>query len=768
MVGTEPIQIILSDRIYVRVPTSCIELFLELTREFEHKNPQRFMKEKLGLPVWDEPRTIVTWQRLEEPDGLFEVLAFPRGGMARVRAAFARTGIRYEMDDRRSDGADVPPFTHKRSLYVHQVAALDAIVEMENCLLRSPTGCISGGAVVELNRAGKSFKCSLAHLVHMHGGGESGGKIWDAEIPTRIRMRTSEGFIRLGTVVDAYPSGTKRTFLVTTSTGKRVRATLDHRFLGADGWITLGRLRVGDAVYVDGGTRGEGVALRQAKARYRVVNGLHAHPHAGRRGVRHDKGGWSIPFHRLVAEASINKMHVDAFIRRIRSGDVEGLTFLDPKTHHVHHEDEDPKNNDPENLIIMAPSAHHTAHGESGGWKKVTARAVLDEIVGIGEPLDEATFDVEVLEEDHNFLADGFVVHNSGKTTIAIAAIARTQVATLIIVPNRKLFDQWLVRVSEELGIKKSDIGQIRGGKFTLRPVTIGIQKSVANKAAEIAEEDYFGMVIADEVSLFAAKTFMAAIDPLPARYRIGVSADHRRKDRKEFLIHDNFGEVVMHIKHEDLIKSGHVLDVEVRIVPTEFRADWYGVAATSDEAGDYDRTRLLTEMQNDGTRNRLALKCARELLAQGHQVIALCEFREHCMTIDQALSGMGTRTGLLLGGNQDAIEFDRVAKGLANGTTQCGVGTYKSLTYGLDIPRLGCAVCVTPMAGNEQVFKQVRGRICRTSTGKSGAIMIYLWDRFVFPDHVANMARWNANTVVLHHGAWVPAKVWMKTNKVA
>ncbi len=496
MVGSEPIQIILSDRIYVRVPTSCVELFLELTREFEHKNPQRFMKEKLGLPVYDEPRVIVTWERIEEPDGKHEVLAFPRGGMKRVRAAFARAGMRYEMEDRRSDGVDVPPLTHRRSLYVHQAAALDVIIERENCLLRSPTG--------------------------------------------------------------------------------------------------------------------------------------------------------------------------------------------------------------------------------------------------------------------------------SGKTTIAIAAIARAQVAALIIVPNRKLFDLWLGRVSDELGIKKSDIGQIRGGKFSLRPVTVGIQKSVANKASEIAEEDYFGMIIADEVSLFAAKTFMAAVDPLPARYRIGVSDDHRRKDRKEFLIHDIFGEVAMHIKHEDLIVSGHVLDVEVRIVPTEFRADWYGAAKGSDDVCDYDRTRLLSEMQNDGARNRLVLKCSREMLAQGHQMIVLCEFREHCMTIDQALSGMGTKTGLLLGGNDDAMEFTRVAKGLADGSTQCGVGTYKSLTYGIDIPRLGCALCATPIAGNEQVFKQARGRICRTSTGKSGAIMIYLWDRFVFPDHVANIARWNANTVVLHNNSWVPAKTWMKTNKAA
>ncbi len=366
----------------------------------------------------------------------------------------------------------------------------------------------------------------------------------------------------------------------------------------------------------------------------------------------------------------------------------------------------------------------------------------------------------------------------SGKTTVILALAARAKVPMLVVVPNRVLFDQWITRVHDELGIPMSEIGKVRGKTFKLAPVTVGIQKSVAIHLTEEADRDYFGIVVADEVQLFAAKTFFACVDPFPARYRVGVSADHRRKDRKEFLIKDLFDDVVKHIKHEDLVASGHVLDVEVRVIPTDFRADWYGAVEEEDashETPNYDRDRLLREMAADGARNRLAIVAAREMLGEGEQVLVLVWNREHGMTIEQAISGMGSTTGLMFGGDDSIAEFKRTEAGIRDGRIKCGVGTYQAVGLGFDIPRLGCAVCAGPIAGNEQLFKQVRGRVCRTSTGKSGARLVYLWDRHVYPDHLANIARWNKRTVVrsewpaLGGGpVWVPAKEWIKNNRAA
>jgi len=735
----------------------------DLKREFEHDNPEWAKKRHLGLPTWNVPKTMVTWRA----EG--GVLSFPRGGMSRVTRILRECGVDADVYDARQYGVEVEMPEFRRVLYPFQADIVEKAIEREQCLIRAPTGCISGTAVVELNRAGKSFRCSLADLVEMHAGGTRGWRMWDPEIPTRIRMRTAEGFVRLGTVVDAYSSGVRKTYRVTTSSGKSVRATLDHRFLSEkDGWTTLGQLRVGDRVYVDGGERGEGAAVRKAKATYRLVNGLPRHPYAGRRGVRPDKGGWSVPFHRLVAEAGLNRMDVGHFVRCIKADLAKGLVFLNPATHHVHHEDEDPTNNDPRNLVIMSPSEHQTEHGKAGGWRRVTARTSLDEIVGIGEAEAEETYDVEVLEDDHNFLASGFVVHNSGKTSALLAIASAVRVPTLVVVHSQALLDQWRERAVSELGLRPSQVGIVQGKKFDLRPMTLTIQKSMAKVAAESQEvRDYFGCVIADEVHMFAAATFFQCIDPFPARYRIGASADHRRKDRREFLIHDLFGDVAADVSREELVESGHVLDVEIRVLPTEFAAPWYGVPVDREDARQLNFVRLVQEMAEDSARNWSAIRTIREEVAAGEQVLVMCHEREHCMKVGQMLVGYGIPSGYLLGGPESAKEFATSIAGLKSGALRVGVGTYKAIGTGIDIPRVGVAVAMTPIGGNQQNFGQVRGRVCRTAEGKTIARLYLLWDRCVYPSHLKNFVAWNTDVSVREEsGNWLPAKTYIRDDR--
>jgi len=352
----------------------------------------------------------------------------------------------------------------------------------------------------------------------------------------------------------------------------------------------------------------------------------------------------------------------------------------------------------------------------------------------------------------------------SGKTSVAMAMAARTGLRTLVIVPNRVLLEQWSERAQRELHLTRKQIGEVRGGTFRIGDITIGVAASVGKHASNPEFARQFGTVIADEVSLFAAKTFFSAIDPLPARYRIGVSADHKRKDKKEFLITDLFGDDPTTLHQKDLIASGHILDVTIKIVPTNFRADWYGLG---EEDREIDFARLIREMSEDRDRNRLIVEATREAARVG-QVVVFAHTREHVLNLEQVISGMGTSTGLLIGGDDYSKVFAHTIEGLRKGQIQVGVGTYKAIALGVDIPRLGYGIAATPIAANKQLLQQVRGRICRTATGKVSATLVYPWDRFVFPTHAENLARWNANTVILDPITknWIPAKDWVKQNK--
>ncbi len=354
----------------------------------------------------------------------------------------------------------------------------------------------------------------------------------------------------------------------------------------------------------------------------------------------------------------------------------------------------------------------------------------------------------------------------SGKTSVGFALAARLKLCTLVIVYNSGLFDQWVKRTAKELGIGPNDIGIIRGGKRKLRPLTIAMQQTLNARGVDPEMARYFGLVIVDEVHRAAARTMFEAVDPFPARFRVGISADHRRKDGKEFLTRDLFGEVSDDIKRAALIKSGHVLDVQVRVIPTDFEADWYGLTSEENPDLELDTGRLMQEMTDDHARNELILSVTLEE-AQDQQVLILSHRRDHCMLLDQRLVGLGVRTGFLIGGDDYRVEFRKSVQGVEAGTVRVGVGTFQAIGQGLDLPSVSVGVCATPIAANRQVFNQVRGRFCRTSAGKTTARLYYPWDRKVFgTKHLQNLVQWNADVVVRQEGTWVSAREYLQRTK--
>ena len=269
------------------------------------------------------------------------------------------------------------------------------------------------------------------------------------------------------------------TYELRTKSGRLIRATREHRFLTDVGWRRLQRLRVGDCVYVDGGL----VPQKRKVPRYLAVYGLQAHPHAAqhydRRPAR-QKTYWSVQKHRVVYEADLNGLEYEEYVERLRRGDVIDLQFINPTTHHVHHKNADARDNRLENLELVDRTEHLRQHGKDDGWRNVTARTVLDEIVNIERYGREETFDLCVDHSQHNFIADGFVVHNSGKTEVTAAMLAVLSGYTaLIVVPTKKLLRQTRNRIALRLGTIPEEIGVIGDGKFLPKEITVACLPSI-------------------------------------------------------------------------------------------------------------------------------------------------------------------------------------------------------------------------------------------------------------------------------------------------
>lgn len=309
-----------------------------------------------------------------------------------------------------------------RTPTLEQSQAIELFVTGSPLVIKAGAGCLSGSTIVHINRAGKGSPMTLAHVVAQLQGAATvtrqlngkevtqGARGWDLTIPTRVAF-AADSVVRLGLLTDAWCSGDQEVFDVSTVGGRTIRATAQHPFLTAHGWRYLRDLAPGLEVAVNTGRshRGSG---RKPSYRYRDTR---CHPHQTCRSAQRQRFG--VAEHRLVVEAGMNGLGLDEFLAILRRPAApDGLVFLDPEVH-VHHRDEDRANNARSNLAVMTEAEHLRHHAASGSAENVLWQVGIDTVAHVELAGVETTYDLAMADEPHNFVANGFVVHNTGKTT---------------------------------------------------------------------------------------------------------------------------------------------------------------------------------------------------------------------------------------------------------------------------------------------------------------------------------------------------------------
>ncbi len=341
----------------------------------------------------------------------------------------------------------------------------------------------------------------------------------------------------------------------------------------------------------------------------------------------------------------------------------------------------------------------------------------------------------------------------SGKTLIAQMLAARLGVCTLVLVQTRELYNQWRRRLVVELGLREDDIGTIQGKRAKIRPINVVLVQTMAKHVEQF--KDTFGAVIFDEVQRAAAKTFYPAVDGLRAKYRIGVSADERRKDGKDFLIYDVFGRVAADVDRKRLIADGFILDTEIRMVPTNFRAPWYEELTPAERQDPVHFNRLLEQITADRERNLTIAKIVVEQTRAGHLALVFSHRVEHCLSLRADIVADESRCGVVVGDPELRRESEETIAGLAAGSIVAAVGTYQSIGTGIDLPAVDRGIATTPIHTNRPFVGQVRGRLCRVdrrpNAKKRDSILFVMWDRAVHGlVPLRNYLRFNAGNVTV------------------
>jgi superfamily II DNA or RNA helicase len=124
----------------------------------------------------------------------------------------------------------------------------------------------------------------------------------------------------------------------------------------------------------------------------------------------------------------------------------------------------------------------------------------------------------------------------SGKTRVAIAAMARSRFRALCLVPTRVLMAQWIKNLSEVAG---KPIGEYGDGNRIEQPITVATFASAFRNMETLGNR--FDLLVVDEVHHFGSGAGDEALEMCIAPARLGLSAtlpeDETRRARLNALI---------------------------------------------------------------------------------------------------------------------------------------------------------------------------------------------------------------------------------------
>lgn len=659
--------------------------------------------------VWDGSVKLLDRKRSRIASGLLRLVA---GRAKEAGFAFEVKDVRtkpFWVVDNRWEPDAIP------WLRDYQREALGVVLGRGRGIVSMPTGCLSGDTEIGAYRAGRSFRIKIRDLERGQNG--RGLRPWTQDIQTKVRCREEDGFIRVRSMKGVYRSGIKTTFTVETKGGKKIRATADHRFLTVSGWERLGDLSPGMHVFVEK-SRGGGGKPKGKKNWYQLVAGLRAHPYVGRKGVKPGKGGWSVPKHRLVAEARLNGLSFEKFVGLVRRGRIADLKFLDPKVVSVHHRDENPRNNEGWNLDVMPKDEHHRVHGKQGGWQHVTASTFLDEIVSIERFGEEETFDIEMEADPRNFIANGIVVHNSGKTQVFSALGACVGIRWLVLVDTKDLMHQAADRFYQLTGERAGLAGD---GEWEPRRYTVATLQTLHKHMGDKGRVDQLlasaqGM-IADEVQVLSATEFRkVAVATVNAWWRVGFSATpFERSDEADYRAIEVLGPLIHDVMPGPLIAAGWLAEPRIWMVRHQHQK------MTGSFAEVYEAGVTLCEGRNALVRRIVADRdlCPRPSMLFFSKLA-------HGRALDRSLNPLGVRTVFVEGASSSRARDS--ARHQLRVRLRDVLVTSKVFNKGIDIPEVEGGV--NAAAGDSRIDAlQKVGRLMRVVEGKNRVVRYFDFD---------------------------------------
>jgi superfamily II DNA or RNA helicase len=167
----------------------------------------------------------------------------------------------------------------------------------------------------------------------------------------------------------------------------------------------------------------------------------------------------------------------------------------------------------------------------------------------------------------------------SGKTLLAILAVAHVRRPTLVVVPTIHLMHQWRAELSRHLSCP---VGLLGGGESDRQSLTVTTYDSAAFQTE--FHGNRFGFLVCDECHHLPGPSYQFIAAGSIAPFRLGLTATLERQDGGEQVCFELLGPLV-HSVPIDALEGRYLAPYDVRRIE---------VALTPDEQARYDAARAL------------------------------------------------------------------------------------------------------------------------------------------------------------------------------
>jgi len=245
----------------------------------------------------------------------------------------------------------------------------------------------------------------------LHSNTPVGGKYRQFGLPVVLSL--VDGKIKTDKIKDIWCNGVRNVYCIKTIEGYSVKATGNHRFLTSAGWIQLKNIHIGTKIslynekmvryYIKKGynkeRRGQGSTYKNPDGRPGFPKGKNNPGYIDGRGILWKKNSaWVVDNFPVCQECGADRN------LEIHHKDRQYLYNGDFKKFHNR-----------KNLIRLCSSCHKKAEYKLGINKRW--QAGHDIFLGTVKSVEfcgkEITYDIEMWGQGHNFVANGFISHNS-------------------------------------------------------------------------------------------------------------------------------------------------------------------------------------------------------------------------------------------------------------------------------------------------------------------------------------------------------------------